>query len=100
MDRTRLSTLLDTDPVPWLLASDEPSGVWVTLTRAENRMAVVTQRDAVMRLGPFEESQSALDLKNGAELRVLDRKQDWIQVTPDNRQLGWLPATSVRIIEP
>jgi len=73
---------------------------WAARSHAERRVAVVTQRDAVMRLGPFEESQSALDLKNGAELRVLDSKQGWIQVTPDDRQLGWVTLTSVRVVEP
>ena len=73
---------------------------WTIRLRAETRIAVVTQRDAVMRLGPFEASQSAADLKNGAELRVLDRKQDWIQVTTDHRQLGWVPVDAVRILQP
>ena len=73
---------------------------WAARLHATTRMAVVTQRDAVMRLGPFEESQSALELKNGAALRVLDRKDDWIQVTVDNRQVGWVPADAVRLVEP
>lgn len=74
--------------------------VWVARTRSSTRIAVVTQRDAVMRRGPFEESQRALDLKNGAELLVLDQKENWMQVTPDNRELGWVPAGHVRIIDP
>jgi tetratricopeptide (TPR) repeat protein len=91
---------------PWTLVAAilavlaTASGMWISRERSAHRIAVVTQRDAVMRLGPFEESQSALDLKNGAELRVLDQKEDWIQVTPDNRQLGWVPTGSVRLLDP
>ena len=74
--------------------------MWTSRARQNLHLAVVTQRTAVMRLGPFEESQSAMELKDGAELRVLDVKDDWLQVTPDDRQRGWIPAASVRRIEP
>jgi SH3-like domain-containing protein len=62
---------------------------------ANTRIAVVTQREVVMRLGPFEESQSALTLKDGAELRILDEKADWLQVTPGNEAVGWVPTRAV-----
>ncbi len=67
---------------------------------ATHHLAVITQSEAVMRLGPFEESQSAANLKDGAELRVLDRKDAWLQVTADDRQMGWVPSGAVREIQP
>jgi hypothetical protein len=76
------------------------SALWATRSVPNTRLAVVTQRDAVARLGPFEESQSAVDLKNGAELKILDQKEDWIQVTPDNQLRGWIMTNSVRILSP
>lgn len=72
--------------------------VWLAKARTANHMAVVVQREAVMRLGPFEESQSALNLNNGAELLVLDYKDNWLHVTPDRRQSGWIPYKSVRLL--
>jgi len=68
---------------------------WISESSAAMRTAVVTQAEAVMRLGPFEESQSALTLKNGAELRILDGKDEWFQVTAGNKQTGWVQTNRV-----
>jgi len=72
--------------------------LWVAKSRAETQIAVVVQRETVMRRGPFEESQGALNLKNGAELRVLDHKDGWLKVTPDGRQSGWITNGAAHII--
>lgn len=50
---------------------------------------VVVAREAVVRHGPFEESQSAFTVNDGAELRELDRKDDWVRVT-DGQRSGWV----------
>ena len=59
--------LLDADPVPWLLAADEPAARWVTLTRVLGRAGddpeVVAARAAV--------------LADGATEDLLDRLGDW-----------------------
>jgi tetratricopeptide (TPR) repeat protein len=54
------------------------------------RVAVVIVRDATVRQGPLEESQSAFTVHDGAELLILDQKDDWFQVSPDSRRIGWL----------
>jgi tetratricopeptide (TPR) repeat protein len=54
------------------------------------RSAVVVARDAAVHQTPFEESQTAFTLSDGAEVRVLDREKDWLQVSPDSRRFGWL----------
>ena len=59
-------------------------------------MAVVHEREVILRLGPFEESQSALTLKDGAELRILDRKNGWLQVTPGRNRIGWVQMNKVK----
>lgn len=74
--------------------------VWVSKSAADTHLAVVVQREAVMRLGPFEESQSALTLKDGAELRILDRKNGWLQVTTGGREIGWVRQDAVRELQP
>jgi len=72
--------------------------IWIAKSHTDTHLAVVVQRETVMRRGPFEESQSTLTLKNGSELRVLDRKNGWLQVTPDGRQSGWIPSEAARIV--
>jgi tetratricopeptide (TPR) repeat protein len=58
---------------------------------APGRMAIVIHRDAAVRNSPFPESPIAFTAQDGAELRVLDSKNDWLQVTDDANRLGWIP---------
>ncbi len=59
------------------------------------QIAVVIAREAVIRHGPLEESQNSFAVHDGAELRVLDRKEDWLLVTTDPRRMGWLRRDQV-----
>jgi len=52
-------------------------------------IAVVIANDAVVRNGPLEESPSAFTVHDGAELNVLDEKNNWLQISVGNR-IGWL----------
>ncbi len=54
------------------------------------RTAIVVAPDAVVRYGPLAESPAAFTVHDGAELRVLDQKDDWLQVTAGPRRTGWL----------
>ena len=54
------------------------------------RAAVVVVPDAVVRHGPLDESQTAFTAHDGAELLILDQKEDWVQVAAGPRQVGWL----------
>ncbi len=57
--------------------------------------AIVTSKEVTVRNGPFDESPTAFTAHDGAELRVLDQKNDWLQVTDDNRHTGWLKRKDV-----
>ena len=59
---------------------------------------VVISNAAVARSGPFDEAQSAFPLHDGAELPVLDRHEDWIQVADGSGKTGWLPVKQVEIL--
>jgi tetratricopeptide (TPR) repeat protein len=59
------------------------------------RTAIVIARDAIARNGPFDESPNAFTLHDGAELRVLDQKDEWLQVSADSRRVGWLRRAQV-----
>ncbi len=60
--------------------------------------AVVISNAAIARSGPFDEAQNAFPLHDGAELPVLDRHEDWIQVADGSGKTGWLPVKQVEIL--
>jgi hypothetical protein len=53
--------------------------------------SVVIVPEAVVRLGPFEESQSAFTLRDGAEVTVQAQKDNWLQITDASQRTGWIP---------
>jgi tetratricopeptide (TPR) repeat protein len=54
------------------------------------RTAVVIAHEATVRYGPLAESPAAFTVQDGAELRVLDQKDEWLQVSAGPRRTGWL----------
>lgn len=52
--------------------------------------AIVIEPEAVVHYGPLAESPAAFSVHDGAELRVLDQKDDWLQVSAGPRRTGWL----------
>jgi tetratricopeptide (TPR) repeat protein len=54
------------------------------------RTAIVVTGEATARYGPLAESPAAFTVHDGAELRVLDQKDDWLQVSAGPRRIGWL----------
>jgi len=64
------------------------------------RIAIVVSSEAVVRQGPLEESTPAFTAHDGAELRVLDRKDDWLQVSPDPGHSGWVRRNQLQLLPP
>jgi len=64
---------------------------------ASPRTAIVVVTDATVRNSPFEESPAAFTAHDGAELRVIDHKDDWLQVTDGNRNFGWVKRAAVEL---
>lgn len=64
----------------------------------KEQTVIVTARDAVARYGPIAESQSAFTASDGAELRLVDVKDDWFQVTDDGKAFGWLKTNAVVLL--
>jgi tetratricopeptide (TPR) repeat protein len=60
--------------------------------------AVIVAPDVTARSGPFDEAQSAFTANNGAELAVLDQRDDWLQVTDGSGRIGWLPRKQLEIL--
>ena len=61
-------------------------------------VAVVTNAEAPVRSGPFDDAQSAFTARDGAELRVLDRHDDWVQVADGLGKIGWLNKKQVEVL--
>lgn len=68
---------------------------WLWLDQIARHPAVVVAKEAVIRLGPFEESQSAFILHDGAEVAVRNRKSDWLQIRTSSGRLGWVRADQI-----
>jgi uncharacterized protein YgiM (DUF1202 family) len=54
------------------------------------RYAVVVAEKVQVHSSPFEGSDKTFDLQDGAEVRILDEKEGWAQVTTDPRRTGWI----------
>jgi tetratricopeptide (TPR) repeat protein len=61
-------------------------------------VAVVTGAEATAHSGPFDDAQSAFTAHDGAELSILDRHGDWVQVTDGAGKIGWFSNKQVEIL--
>lgn len=90
---------------PWTVAAIVSSlliftGAKLAISQsASPQTAIVVVTDATVRNSPFDESPAAFTAHDGAELRVLDHKDDWLQVTDGNRNLGWVKRAAVELAE-
>ena len=59
------------------------------------------QRVEATALACFEAARASWRLDPDPELgrRVLDRKDDWVQVTDDRRRTGWLKRSQVALLK-
>jgi len=60
-----------------------------------SRVAIVITKEADVRNGPLTESRTAFTAHDGAELRVLDQKDEWLEVSAGPRETGWLRRDQV-----
>jgi len=70
----------------------------VSISWIENRStrtAIVISRDVPVRRGPLEDASSSFTVHDGAELRVIDQNNEWLQVTTDPSRIGWLRRDQV-----
>lgn len=61
---------------------------------SKSKAAIVAAPEAAVRTGPLDGSPNAFTARDGAELRVLDQKGDWLEVTDGTRR-GWVKLTQV-----
>ena len=81
-----------------LLTLIQAAGLATSLAANSPDLAVVTAREVTVRNGPLEESASSFTANDGAELLVIDHKDDWLQVTDGNRRVGWLKRSDAALL--
>lgn len=57
--------------------------------------AIVVSHDATIHNGPLDETPGNTTIHDGAEVTVLDAKNDWLQVRLDGNRIGWLKRDQV-----
>ncbi|MHB1308931.1 MAG: tetratricopeptide repeat protein [Limisphaerales bacterium] len=62
--------------------------------------AIVVVESTALRHGPLDESPGIRTLYDGQELRVLDRKNGWLQVSESGSDLGWVRGDQVLVLAP
>ncbi|HUA67863.1 MAG TPA: tetratricopeptide repeat protein [Candidatus Saccharimonadales bacterium] len=60
--------------------------------------AVVVESEATARSGPFDEAQDVFKASDGTELAVLNRRDNWLQISDGSGRIGWLPAKKVEVL--
>ena len=76
----------------------QAAGLAISLAANSPDLAVVTAHEVIVRNGPIEESASSFTANDGAELLVIDHKDDWLQVTDGNRRVGWLKRSDAALL--
>src|SRR5882724_1785780 len=61
--------------------------------------AIVITGEADVRNGPLDESQSLYKVRDGIEVEVLDRQNDWLQVVDSAQRVGWLRRDQVLLLD-
>lgn len=59
------------------------------------KASVVVVPEAAVRRGPFEESAAAFSVREGAELTIVDRQGEWLQVMDGRNRAGWIAREQV-----
>jgi tetratricopeptide (TPR) repeat protein len=65
------------------------------IEKQSTRTAIVISRDVPVRRGPLEDANASFTVHDGAELRVLDQNNEWLQVTSDPSRVGWVRRDQV-----
>jgi uncharacterized protein YgiM (DUF1202 family) len=59
---------------------------------------IIVARDAGVHQGPLDESKIAFTAHDGAELQVMDQKDNWLEVRTDPQHFGWVNGEQVLML--
>jgi len=73
--------------------------VWLIAASVQRnaKTAIVVEREAIVRLGPLDESQTSFTASDGTELAVVARRNGWLQVSDRQGRTGWVRDGSVLV---
>ncbi|MFM7556249.1 MAG: SH3 domain-containing protein, partial [Verrucomicrobiota bacterium] len=66
---------------------------WVSVVRGPN--AAIAAREVPARFGPLEESDIAVNLADGTEVRVEQHRNGWLRVVDAEGRGGWVQGFQV-----
>jgi tetratricopeptide (TPR) repeat protein len=61
---------------------------------------VVISGEVEVRNGPLDEAPSVFKVRDGAELEIVDQKDNWFQVVDPSQRVGWIPQSDVLRLGP
>ncbi len=64
---------------------------------AQDPVAIAVQSQLPVHLGPLAESQAAFTVPDGTELRIENRRDNWLQVSDRSNRTGWVESSQVAI---
>lgn len=68
------------------------------LSDARTPEGVVVVKEATARFGPLDESQSAFQLRDGAEVTALSFKDQWVEVRDAEKRSGWMRRDALTVL--
>jgi uncharacterized protein YraI len=73
------------------------SRLWTNAVPAE---AVVVAEEINVTSGPGTQYVTAFTLHNGAEVELLETRDNWLRLAlPNNEMQGWVPANAVEVVD-
>lgn len=90
-----LQTFLWCGGIATLLLGGCAGAAW---SNDSTKTAVVIVPDALLHSGPLEDASTGSTVHDGAELEVLDTKNDWLQVSTDNQHIGWIKREQIAVV--
>jgi hypothetical protein len=72
----------------------------LAVANTQDRVAIAVQSQLAVHLGPLAESQAAFTVPDGTELRVENRRDNWLQVMDRSNRGGWVEAGQVAVWPP
>ena len=85
--------------LPFFLATISGISLWVN-ERIESPLAIAVVDSLNLRAGDGNEFPSVAVLKSvtGKEFRFLNQRSNWILISANDQQTGWVPATDVELV--
>jgi tetratricopeptide (TPR) repeat protein len=76
------------------------AGVFVKNYQEQNHPHAILMEEIDVRSSPIEESETLFTLHEGAKLRVVEKRGEWVRFRIEDGREGWVRADSFELINP